>query len=93
MATNKKSKVERYIQSMSYLRKVHSIYYWKAYYNAKSLTQAYNMLRAIDPRVIKPYIPDEATQSRAIETTSAYTLNRSHPNRIIKNRKGSYWYG
>lgn len=94
MATKKKaSEVKRYIQSMGYLKKVHSVYYWKAYYEAKSLVQAYRMLRDLDPRVTKPYIPDETTQRKIIETTSAYTLNRTRPNRIVKNSKGSYWYG
>jgi|TARA_R110000751_G_C13476603_1_gene447307 hypothetical protein len=92
MATNKRSKVERYIQSMSYLRKVHSIYYWKAYYNAESLTQAYNMLRAIDPRVTKPYIPDKSTQEKPLNTIGAYTLNGGTPP-LIKNKRGGYSYG
>ena len=91
MATESREQVKRYIKTMGYLRKVHSVYYWKAYYEATSLAQAYNMLRQLDPRVTKPFIPNKATQEKFIETTSAYTLNRTRTNRIVKGKKG-YWY-
>ena len=95
MAAKKRSwKVKRYVRSMRELKRVNAIQYWKAYYHAESIMHAYRMLKVLDPRITKPYVPEEvpgSSKAQFVEATSSYSLNRCEPYRLTKSKTG-YWY-
>mgnify|MGYP003629198760 FL=1 len=89
MVTEETIKIHRFCDLNKHILKIKSQAWYKAR-QSETLSRAFRILSKVDRQITKPYMPDQLTQEKHIETTSAYTMNRTYP-ALIKGKTG-YWY-